>query len=159
MNDVIVKKVAAEDAKAVLELTRELSKYESLEFSNNEQLLGEALKKGYLEAIICYLDDLPCGLATYFFNYSTFGGYRGLFIEDLFVNPDIRGFGIGKALMSELAKTALDMNCKKISWVCLDWNKLGMGFYEAMGAKNMPEWIQFTLSEDKMKELISGAQR
>jgi len=149
-----VRKASKEDSKDVFELVKGLSEYENLDIDTDEKTLGEAIERGHIEALLCYSDDAACGMVTFFHDYSTFGGYRGMYLEDLFVMPEFRGSGIGRMMLSELARIALERGCKRMSWTCLDWNEPSIGFYESLGAKSTPEWVRFAMPEDRMRELL-----
>jgi GNAT superfamily N-acetyltransferase len=108
------------------------------------------------EAVIAYADGNPVGLAIWFHNYSTFLGRRGLYLEDLFVLPEWRGHGIGKALLVHLAGIAVARGCGRMEWSVLDWNEPAIGFYKSLGAVPMDEWTVFRLTGDA---LIALARR
>lgn len=92
------------------------------------------------------------GFALFFHNFSTFVGRKGLYVEDLFVVPEKRGLGYGKALLRHLAKIAVERNCGRMEWICLDWNKPALNVYHSIGAIPMDEWTIQRLSEDKLKK-------
>jgi GNAT superfamily N-acetyltransferase len=94
-----------------------------------------------VSAVICSLDGEAIGFAVFFYNYSTWLGKNGLFLEDLYVMPEHRGIGAGKQLLQHLAKIAVSKNCGRFEWNVLDWNKPALDFYEALGAKQQSEWI------------------
>ncbi|MFY8275461.1 GNAT family N-acetyltransferase [Pseudoalteromonas sp. SSDWG2] len=106
-------------------------------------------------SLICFDSDAPnatpIGFAVYFYNYSTWLGRNGLYLEDLFVSEDQRGKGAGKALMQFLARRALEKNCGRFEWVVLDWNKPAIDFYDSIGAKPQDEWIIYRLDGDALK--------
>ena len=92
------------------------------------------------QCILAFADGAPAGFALYFFNYSTFLAQPGLYLEDLFVKPEFRGQGIGKALLLHLAKIANERGCGRMEWTVLDWNQPAIDFYEKLGARRMREW-------------------
>jgi GNAT superfamily N-acetyltransferase len=96
---------------------------------------------------------LPAGFALYFYNYSTWRGHAGIYIEDLFVRPAFRGKGIGKALLAEVARIAVLEGCPRLEWAVLNWNQLAIDFYNAIGAQPMSEWTTMRLSGDALANL------
>ncbi|MBI1210604.1 MAG: GNAT family N-acetyltransferase [Alphaproteobacteria bacterium] len=97
----------------------------------------------------------PAGFALWFYNYSTFRGRHGIYLEDLFVRPEFRGQGIGKALLVNLAKRAVAENCSRVEWSVLDWNEPSIAFYKSLGAKPMDEWTIFRLSDAALRNLAA----
>ena len=132
------------DAPAIHALVRELAVYEKLEHlmvSTPADYERELFDKGaVIECIVAKEDEHAVGFALFFHNFSTFLGRRGLYLEDLYVKPECRGTGYGKALLVRLAQIAVERNCGRFEWSVLDWNTPSIEFYEAMGAKVMPEW-------------------
>ena len=106
-------------------------------------------------AIIGELHGKPIGMAVYFFNYSTWLGKNGLYLEDLYVSPEHRGLGFGKKLLARLASIALENDCGRMEWRVLDWNAPAIAVYEAIGAKPQPEWIGYRLTGDALGQLAS----
>jgi GNAT superfamily N-acetyltransferase len=98
-------------------------------------------------------DGAPAGFALWFYNFSTFRGRHGIYLEDLFVKPAFRGKGIGKALLAHLAKRAVAEGCARVEWWVLDWNEPSIKFYESLGAIAMEEWTVFRLTGDALKRL------
>jgi len=136
-----------EDVPLILEFIRGLAVYEKLahECEATEEQLARTLfpADGSPPAAHCllgYVDDAPAGFALYFFNYSTFLARPGLYLEDLFVVPDHRGRGLGKALLLHLARLANARGCGRMEWAVLDWNQPAIEFYESLGARRMREW-------------------
>src|SRR3954453_10435555 len=109
--------------------------------------------------VIAEWDGAPAGFAFYFYNYSTWQGRPGLYLEDLFVHPEFRGKGIGKALLLHLARIAVDENCGRFQWQVLDWNKPAIDFYESLGAKVMKEWLTMRVEGDALTKLAAASQR
>jgi GNAT superfamily N-acetyltransferase len=97
-------------------------------------------------ALICERDGQPIGYAVYFFNYSTWLGRNGLYLEDLYVTPEIRGTGAGKALLKHLARIAVAQDCGRFEWSVLDWNEPAIKFYESLGARPQDEWTTYRLT-------------
>ena len=139
-----------DDAPLILKFIRALAEYEKLsqacvatETALRETLFGE---RPYAEVVIARWHGEPAGFALFFHNYSTFLAKPGLYLEDLFVEPRLRGHGIGKALLTELARIANRRGCGRVEWSVLDWNQPSIDFYRRMGAVAMDEWTAFRLS-------------
>ncbi len=132
------------DAPAIHALVRELAVYEKLEhlvISTPADFERELFDPGaVIEAIVAKEGEVAVGFALFFHNFSTFLGRKGLYLEDLYVKPESRGKGYGKALLVRLAQIAVERNCGRFEWSVLDWNTPSIQFYEAMGAVVMPEW-------------------
>ena len=109
-------------------------------------------------SIIAEVDGAPCGFALYFFNFSTFLGQHGLYLEDLYVRQDQRGAGIGKALLSKLAQIADDNDCGRMEWWVLDWNKGAIDFYNSLGAEAMDDWTVFRLTGESLSSLAQSGE-
>jgi len=103
--------------------------------------------------IIASIDGKPLGFALFFQNYSTFLAQRGIYLEDLFVTPEARGKGVGFALLSALARIAIERDCGRLEWAVLDWNELAIDFYKKIGAKPLDEWTVFRLTGDALEQL------
>jgi len=153
-----IRKASPEDIPTILRLIKELSVFEKMEKEvfNSEELLRENLfgNKQYAEALIAEVDRIPIGYVIYFFNYSTFLGHPGFYLEDMYVSPEYRGHGIGKKLLKYCAKIAKEHKCKRMEWIVLNWNP-ARKFYEQLGAKAMDEWVLYRLpgeALDKMAE-------
>jgi GNAT superfamily N-acetyltransferase len=108
------------------------------------------------EVVIAYAGDEPVGFALFFHTFSTFLGKRGLYLEDLFVLPEWRGKGAGRALLAHLAKIAAERDCGRFEWAVLDWNEPAIGFYTSLGAKPMHEWTVFRVTGDDLRKLSAG---
>lgn len=106
--------------------------------------------------LIADCDGKPAGFALYFFNYSTWMGRPGIYLEDLFVQPEFRGLGIGKALLKQVAAIAVEKECLRLQWEVLDWNTPAIDFYRAMGAEFLDEWRNVRVSEDALRQLADG---
>ena len=109
-----------------------------------------------VSAVICSLGGEAIGFAVFFYNYSTWLGKNGLFLEDLYIMPEHRGIGAGKQLLQHLAKIAVSKNCGRFEWNVLDWNKPALDFYEALGAKQQSEWIGHRLEGDALTNLANS---
>jgi len=145
------------DSELILHFVRELARYEKAEqeviatrSDIEASIFGE---QSTVRALICEADGQPIGFAVYFFNYSTWQGRRGLYLEDLYVSPEYRGGGAGKALLKHLARIAVDGGCGRFEWSVLDWNEPAIGFYEKLGAERLEGWYIYRLSEDALKRL------
>lgn len=109
-----------------------------------------------VHCLVAEADGRAVGFALYFFNFSTFTGRPGLYLEDVYVQPASRGRGIGKALLKELAGVAVERGCRRFEWVALDWNKPAIDFYTSIGAKAMEEWKVFLLDGAALKKFADG---
>lgn len=107
-------------------------------------------------AIICEIDSRPAGFAVYFYNYSTWLGKNGLYLEDLYVSPEFRGLGAGKALLKHLARIAVARNCGRFEWSVLDWNEPAIEFYKSLGAKPQDEWVPYRLAGQALADLAES---
>ena len=145
------------DAPTIAALIRELAEYEHLEHEVvlDEGKLQEHLfgARPYAEVLIAEMEGRAAGFALFFHNYSTFLGQPGIYLEDLFVRPECRGHGLGKALLVELARLALERECGRIEWSVLDWNEPSIAFYRSLGAEPKDEWILYRLTGDPMRAL------
>lgn len=139
-----IKFASINDVPLILHFIKELAEYEKLldQVVATEEILREKLfgNKKYAEVILAHVDSTPVGLALFFHNFSTFLGKPGIYLEDLYVVPDMRGKGIAKRILSFLAKLAIDRDCGRLEWWVLDWNKPAIDFYKNIGAKPMDEW-------------------
>ena len=114
------------------------------------------MKAPKFRAVIAEWDGKPAGFAFYFFNYSTWAGRPGLFLEDLFVRPEMRRKGVGRALLAELARIALARNCARIEWLVLDWNQPAIDFYCSLGAAPLEEWTTFRIGGAALEALANA---
>ncbi len=126
-----------------------------------DEILAETLfgDRHYAEVIIAYYDNEPIGYALYFYSFSTFLGRPGMYLEDVFVRPSLRGKGIGKALLAELARIAVDRTCGRLEWAVLNWNEPAIGFYESLGAKPMDSWTVYRMTAEPLAQLASSRRR
>lgn len=145
------------DVPVLLRLIRELAEYERLahEVIASEALLHEALFGPHAasEAVIAMAADEPVGFALWFHTFSTFLARRGLYLEDLFVVPAWRGKGVGRALLTHLARVAVARGCGRMEWAVLDWNEPAIRFYRSIGATPMGDWTVYRLTGDALTEL------
>jgi len=139
-----IRPAAPVDLPLIAELIRALAEYEKLADAVrfDEAMLGEKLfgPRPHAEVLIGEVDGAPQGFALFFHNFSTFEGRPGIYLEDLFVRPEARGVGLGKALLVELARLAVERDCARLEWWVLDWNEPSIGFYKSLGARSMDEW-------------------
>jgi GNAT superfamily N-acetyltransferase len=144
--DAQIRFATAHDVPVILDCIRQLAVFEHLEHevsATAEQLTATLFPptgQATAECVLAFVGESPAGFALFFHNYSTFLAQRGLYLEDLFVRPDFRGRGVGKALMLFLARTANERGCGRMEWSVLDWNQRAIGFYESLGAAVMPDW-------------------
>ena len=113
-------------------------------------------RRRYFEALVCRRGRTPVGLALYYFTYSTFLGRPTLYLEDLFVLPEARGYGAGRALLQALAKIAVRRGCARMEWTVLDWNAPSIRFYQRLGAKLRREWILTRIAGAPLRRLARG---
>jgi GNAT superfamily N-acetyltransferase len=141
-----IRPATADDVPLVLDFVRGLADYERMldQVQATEASLRASLfpagSAPNVHCVIGSVDGVPAGFALYFFNYSTFLARPGLYLEDLFVKPEHRGAGLGKALLLYLAALANERGCGRMEWAVLDWNEPAIGFYESLGAKRLREW-------------------
>jgi GNAT superfamily N-acetyltransferase len=160
MSDTItIRPATASDVPTILGFIRGLAKYERLEDAcvATEESLAATLfgARAYAEVVFACIDGTPVGFALFFHNYSTFLAQPGIYLEDLFVNPEVRGRGIGKLLLQWLAKTAVERDCGRLEWSVLDWNEPSILFYKSLGAVPMSEWQIFRLTGPALGALAS----
>jgi GNAT superfamily N-acetyltransferase len=145
------------DVALLLSLIKELAEFEKLQqhVVATEAVLRQSLFGGRpaAEAVIARVGGEPAGFALYFHNFSTFLGKHGLYLEDLFVRPDFRGHGAGKALLAYLAKLAIERGCGRFDWAVLDWNRRAQEFYESLGAQARTDWIGYRITGDALRRL------
>jgi GNAT superfamily N-acetyltransferase len=158
-----IREATEADVPVILWFIRQLAEYERLlhEATMTEETLRESLfgSRPGAEVLLEYYQDKPVGFAVFFHNFSTFLGKRGLYLEDLFVIPEMRGRGFGRALLVRLAKIARDRSCGRFEWAVLDWNKPSIEFYKKLGAVPMDEWTIFRVTGDALKRLAEEGNR
>jgi GNAT superfamily N-acetyltransferase len=156
MGRISIREAVIEDAALLLKFIRALAGYEHLESEMEATVEGLRqtifIDKG-AEALIAEYDGKAAGFALYFHNYSTFKGKPGLYLEDLFVKPELRGRGIGRALLQKVAGIAALRGCGRFEWACLDWNTPSIAFYKSIGAAPLPDWTIYRLTEEKLDGL------
>ena len=150
------------DSSVVLELIQELAEYERLadEVQARERDIAQALSGNppAVECLLAEVDGSIAGFALFFHNFSTFTGKRGIFLEDLYVRPAWRSRGIGRQLLAQLARIAIDRDCPRFDWVVLSWNTQAIRFYESLGAKQMGDWRTTRLVGDSLRSLADEAK-
>ncbi|HZR05482.1 MAG TPA: GNAT family N-acetyltransferase [Candidatus Udaeobacter sp.] len=160
-NEFVIRPARVNDVPLILQLIRDLATYERApdEVTATEEQLVDVLfgERPAAEVLLAFEGQSPVGFAVYFYNFSTWIGRPGLYLEDLFVKPDKRGKGFGRALLVELAKIARDRECGRMEWAVLDWNEPAMKFYRGLGAKPMDEWTVFRLTREGIARLADAA--
>lgn len=148
------------DAELILRFIIDLAIYEKAEHEVKtdaaglrDSLFGEGSSS---HALVCEKDGAPIGYAVYFFNYSTWLGKHGLYLEDLYVSPEARGCGAGKALLQHLARIAVSKNCGRFEWSVLDWNQPAIDFYQSFGARPQDEWTTYRLTGQALLDFAAG---
>ena len=155
-----IRPARVEDVPVILGLIRELATYERApdEVTATEEQLVDVLfgEKAVAEVLLAFEGKSPVGFAVFFHNFSTWLGRPGLYLEDLFVKPEARGRGYGRALLVDLARIARDRGCGRMEWAVLDWNEPAIKFYRSLGAKPMEEWAVFRLTLDGIAKLAQS---
>ena len=157
--NITIRKAERKDVELLLEFIRGIAQYEKLEnevVADKATLESEMFDCGRAEAVFAVVDGREVGFALYFYNFSTFIGHSGLYLEDLFVWPEYRGRGYGKALLLHLAAIARERHCGRMEWTCLDWNQPSIDFYLSLGAVPMNDWTIYRL-DAKALERLKGA--
>jgi GNAT superfamily N-acetyltransferase len=154
-----IRSAAMTDIPIILQLIRDLATYERApnEVTATEEQLADVLfgEKPTAEVLLAFEDKTPVGFAVFFHNFSTWLGRPGLYLEDLFVKPEVRGKGYGRALLVYLAKIARHRGCGRMEWAVLDWNEPAIKFYLTLGAKPLEEWTVFRLTTDGIAQLAN----
>ncbi|EIC85116.1 GNAT family N-acetyltransferase [Serratia sp. M24T3] len=155
-----IRSAVADDAQAIFDMIVELAVYEKalVEVKTNPREILETLfgEGSVTEALICEVAGKAVGYAVFFTSYSTWMGRNGIYLEDLYVSPDSRGLGAGKAMIQKIAQLAVERRCARLEWSVLDWNKPAIDFYLGIGAKPMDEWVRYRLDGEA---LVSFAGR
>jgi GNAT superfamily N-acetyltransferase len=155
MSNFQIRKATPEDTPTIFNLIYKLAVYEKLEndvITTVEELRTNIFEKNYAEVIIAEEDEKPVGFALYFHNFSTFVGKPGIYLEDLFVEPEIVE-RLWKSTFSRISKIAKERNCGRLEWSVLDWNTPSIEFYKSLGAKPMDEWTVFRLDRQGIENL------
>ena len=157
MPEITIRPANLEDGPLILEFIRDLAKYEDhlQHFEATEERLRKFLfgVDAKAKVLLAYQAEHPVGFAVYYYTFSTFAGLPGLYLEDLFVKPEARGAGVGRALLSHLAQIALTEGCWRIEWAVLHWNETALRFYKNLGAVAMDEWAVYRLSGEPLHRL------
>ena len=156
MSNFVIREAVRADAPLILGFIKELADYEKL--SHEVVATAADIEKTVFSSdarahcLIAEYEGQPAGFALYFFNYSTFLGKYGIYLEDLYVKPEFRGKKIGYGLLQKLAEIAVEKDCARVDWSVLDWNQPAIDFYKSIGAKPMDEWTVFRLTGDALDE-------
>jgi len=145
-----------EDCGLVLEFVKDLAVYEKMidDVVATEEMYRDWLFERRVAEVLFVLEDgVEVGFALFFHNFSTFVGRAGIYLEDLFVKPEFRGKGYGKGLLRRLAQIAVERDCGRMEWCCLDWNQPSLDFYRSLGARSLDEWVEFRLDGEALSAL------
>ena len=160
MNRLHIREATPGDAPLILRFIRELAEYERAlsEVGATEEMLVQSLfgPEANARSLICEQGEEAIGFALYFYNYSTWQGKYGIYLEDLYISPEYRGIGAGKALLQHIARIAVAEDCGRFEWSVLDWNEPSIAFYESFGAKAKSEWVGYRLSGEALKNFAGG---
>lgn len=154
-----LRETTIEDTGLILSFIKAIAEYEKM--SNDVVATEETLRKSIFEdnrakVLIAEENGEPIGFALYFFNFSTFIGKAGLYLEDIFLLPQCRGKGYGKEVFKVLAKIAVENSCERMEWVCLNWNTPSIEFYKSFGSFGMDDWTTYRLAGDKINDLANS---
>jgi len=159
-SELVIRQAEKKDIPLLLSFIKKIAEYEKLshEVAATEEILHASLFGGKpaAEVIFGYIQNEPAAYAVYFYNFSTFTGKKGLYLEDLFVLPEMRGKGTGKKMLLHLIDKAVHENCGRMEWAVLDWNEPAINFYKSLGAKPLDEWTLFRMDEGAMKALLKA---
>lgn len=161
-DNITIRKATFADAELILDFIMGLARYEKLE----HEVVGSVddIRRTLFEddpsaeVLIAELDSKPAGFALFFTSYSTFLARPGIYLEDLFVLPEMRGHGLGKALLAKLAGLVVDRDMGRLDWSVLNWNEPAIQFYESLGARGMTEWTQYRLTGEHLLALAKSAK-
>ena len=162
MGQITIRYAQESDIPQILFFIRELAVYEKMldDVAATEELLREWIfEKKKAEVILAVENGENVGFALFFHNFSTFLGRAGIYLEDLFVKPEHRGKGIGKALLQRLAQITIERDCGRLEWSCLDWNKPSIDFYLSLDAAPMDQWTVYRLTGDTLRRMAAGHGR
>lgn len=161
MSAVSFRNAERNDTELILQFIKELAVYEKMQ----DEVVADAASleqwifdKGKAEVIFAMQDGVEVGFALFFHNFSTFLGRAGIYLEDLYVKPEFRGKGIGKAILKKLASIAVERGCGRLEWWCLDWNRPSIEFYLSLGAKPMNGWTVYRITGDTLNDLACADQ-
>ena len=156
MADFTIRYATKDDCGIILGFIKELARYEKMEeqvIATEELLCEWIFEKKKAEVIFACVDNKEVGFALFFHNFSTFLGRAGIYLEDLFILPEYRNKGYGKAMLKKLAQITVKRGCGRLEWSCLDWNKPSIDFYLSLGSTPMDEWTVYRLTGDTLKAL------
>lgn len=160
MNEITIRPAGEHEVATILQFIRALAEYEHLEHEvvATEEHLREVLfgQRRYAEVVFACRNGEPVGFALFFHNFSTFLGRPGIYLEDLFVRPEARGFGVGRTLLTWLAAETVKRRCGRLEWAVLDWNEPSIRFYQNLGAVHMKEWQIFRVTGAALSQLAAG---
>lgn len=154
ISDFMIRFASADDTPLILGFIKELAEYEKMsdDVVATEELLREWIfEKQNAEVLIGEFHGEAVGFALFFHNFSTFLGRAGIYLEDLYIKPSMRGKGFGKQMLKHLAKLTVERGCGRLEWACLDWNTPSIEFYKSLGAVSMDDWTVYRLSGDTLK--------
>jgi GNAT superfamily N-acetyltransferase len=156
-SDILIREAGPADVPLILSFIKGIAEYERLAHTveTTEELLHRYLfgEKRFAEVLLAFKGGEPAGYALFFHNYSTFTGRPGIYLEDLFVKPELRGMGVGFALLKRVAGIAVERNCGRMEWSVLNWNEPAIAFYKKLGAVPLDGWTVFRLTQTELREL------
>lgn len=155
-----IRQAVPDDVNLILQFIQKLGAYEKLShevMATEEKLRKTLFEQKMAEVIIGEYQGEAVGFALFFHNYSTFLGQAGIYLEDLFIDPGMRGKGFGKKMLAHLAKLAVQRGCGRLEWSCLDWNEPSICFYKSLGAKALEDWTIYRVTGDTLQEMAKGA--
>ena len=151
-----IRQAKENDVKLILQFIKGLGEYEKLSHevvATEEKLYKTLFQQKMAEVIIGEYNGNPVGFALFFHNYSTFLGQAGIYLEDLYILPEMRGNGFGKSMLKYLAKLAVERDCGRLEWACLDWNEPSISFYKGLGAKALEDWTVYRVTGETLVEM------
>ena len=154
-----IRQAKENDVKLILQFIKGLGEYEKLGHevvATEEKLYKTLFQQKMAEVIIGEYNGNPVGFALFFHNYSTFLGQAGIYLEDLYILPEMRGNGFGKSMLKYLAKLAVERDCGRLEWACLDWNEPSICFYKGLGAKALDDWTVYRVTGETLVDLAKG---
>jgi GNAT superfamily N-acetyltransferase len=154
-----IRQAKENDVKLILQFIKGLGEYEKLSHevvATEEKLYKTLFQQKMAEVIIGEYNGNPVGFALFFHNYSTFLGQAGIYLEDLYILPEMRGNGFGKSMLKYLAKLAVERDCGRLEWACLDWNEPSICFYKGLGAKALDDWTVYRVTGETLVGLAGG---
>jgi GNAT superfamily N-acetyltransferase len=154
-----IRQAKENDVKLILQFIKGLGEYEKLSHevvATEEKLYKTLFQQKMAEVIIGEYNGNPVGFALFFHNYSTFLGQAGIYLEDLYILPEMRGNGFGKGMLKYLAKLAVERDCGRLEWACLDWNEPSICFYKGLGAKALDDWTVYRVTGETLVDLAKG---